>query len=204
MLYLTSDGRIVEDSRGRDGDGVTELDGYGANAALVTGARKTGIAELVNLIEPAPPDAKVCEKCRGSRMAEPVPGCGHEFPCEACGCLGWVKVHKMKDDRRLAERVIGEARPRLSEQDLRIVSVERTLFDASYLAFLDEQIELAPQGPKWTARLKARRSALSGWHDRVLLTVRALASEAEFSIKIDPENEEIVLCERYDGSERAG
>jgi hypothetical protein len=88
MVYLTSDGRILEDSRGWDGDSVVELAGDRANAALVVGALKTGIMELVDLIEPPPPGATVCEKCHGARIAEPVPGFGHELPCDACGCRG--------------------------------------------------------------------------------------------------------------------
>jgi len=90
MVYLTSDGRILEDSRGWDGDEVVEVTGYRANAALVVGAKKTGIAELLGLIEPPPVGSKVCSKCKGTRMAAPVEGFGHEFPCEACGARGWL------------------------------------------------------------------------------------------------------------------
>ena len=34
------------------------------------------------------------------------------------------------------------------------VGVDEGSFDHSYLEFLDQQIELAPRGPQWTARLK--------------------------------------------------
>ena len=90
MVYLTSDGRILEDSRGWDGDEIVEITGDRANAALVVGAKKTGIADLLGLIEPPPVGSKVCARCKGTRMAEPVEGYGHEFPCDACGSRGWI------------------------------------------------------------------------------------------------------------------
>ena len=90
MVYLTADGRILEDSRGWDGDAVVELTGDQANAALVVGAKKTGIPELLDLIPPPPPDARQCPKCKGARTAEPVEGFGLKFPCDACGSRGWI------------------------------------------------------------------------------------------------------------------
>ena len=91
MLYLTADGRILEDMRGWDGDAVNELTEEKAYAALVIGAKKTGIAELLDLIPAAPVGAETCARCKGKRTAEPVEGFGHELPCDACGCRGWTK-----------------------------------------------------------------------------------------------------------------
>jgi hypothetical protein len=90
MLYLTAAGRILEDSRGWDGDAVAELTGVQANAALVIGAKKTGIPGLLGLIPPMPSGARLCPKCNGMRVAEPVAGFGHELPCVVCGSHGWV------------------------------------------------------------------------------------------------------------------
>jgi hypothetical protein len=90
MLYLTADGRVLEDSRGWDGDSVVELDGEKANAAIVIGARKTGIVELLELLPAPPKGSTTCPKCRGTRMCEPVPGFGAEHPCTACGSRGWI------------------------------------------------------------------------------------------------------------------
>lgn len=90
MLYLTADGRVLEDSRGWDGDAVVELTGDQANAALVVGAKKTGISALLDLLPPRPPDGKVCPKCSGTRVAEPIEGFGSEFPCDMCGSRGWL------------------------------------------------------------------------------------------------------------------
>ncbi len=89
MVYLTADGRILQDSRGWDGDIVVEVVGYKANAALLVGAKETGIRELLDLLPPAPPGAAVCTKCHGKRMAEPFEGYGREFPCAECEARGW-------------------------------------------------------------------------------------------------------------------
>ncbi|MFT3772616.1 MAG: hypothetical protein QM820_45070 [Minicystis sp.] len=90
MTYLTADGRILQDERGWDGDSIVEVTGYDAHAALVVGARKTGIAELLDLMPAAPDGAVACPKCKGTRIAELAPGMGLNFPCAACDCRGWV------------------------------------------------------------------------------------------------------------------
>ncbi|XXX81274.1 hypothetical protein WMF30_21170 [Sorangium sp. So ce134] len=90
MAYLTSDGRVLEDLRGWDGDEVVEVGGWRAHSALVVGARNTGIVELLELIPQPPPGSSVCSKCNGKRVAEPVPGFGIEFPCNECDARGWI------------------------------------------------------------------------------------------------------------------
>jgi hypothetical protein len=90
MVYLTADGRILEDYRGWDGEGISEVTGARANAALVAGAHKTKITALLDLIAKAPEGGAVCPKCRGARLAEPAPGYGIELPCDRCECRGWV------------------------------------------------------------------------------------------------------------------
>lgn len=97
MLYLTSDGRVLEDSRGWDDTGIVELTGDAAYAALVTGAGSTGIQELLDLIPPMPPGGRPCPRCGGTRRARllgpdgrPVEGSGPGYPCASCGSRGWV------------------------------------------------------------------------------------------------------------------
>lgn len=97
MLYLTADGRILQDSRGWDGDSVVEVFGYDANAALLLGAKITGIRELLNLLPPPPPGAAVCTKCNGTRMAAQIEGSSHEFPCIACEARGWKLPDASRD-----------------------------------------------------------------------------------------------------------
>lgn len=53
-MYLTSEGRVLRDGRYWDGEPVREAGADEAIAALVTGAQKTGIAALLDLI-PGPP-----------------------------------------------------------------------------------------------------------------------------------------------------
>ncbi|WP_437328905.1 hypothetical protein [Sorangium sp. So ce381] len=90
MTYLTSDGRVLEDLRGWDGDEIVEVGGLHAHSALIVGARKTGIAELLELIPKPPPGSSACSKCNGKRVAEPAPGFGIELPCDACDARGWI------------------------------------------------------------------------------------------------------------------
>jgi hypothetical protein len=90
MTYLTSDGRILEDRRGWDGDGIIEVEGIAANAALIVGARNTGVTELLGLLPQPPADSSVCAKCLGRRVVELVPGVGVELPCGECEARGWV------------------------------------------------------------------------------------------------------------------
>jgi hypothetical protein len=92
MSYLTSDGRILEDQRGWDGTDIVELTGWRAHAALVIGARKTGIVELADLIPAAPKGSSPCPKCGGARLAQASPAVGLEFPCLECDARGWIAV----------------------------------------------------------------------------------------------------------------
>ena len=90
MVYLAADGRVLSDSRGWDGDTVVELLGDAANAAIVVGAEKTGLVDLLGLLPPMPPGGTECPKCHGKRTAEPVEGFGRELPCTTCGSRGWL------------------------------------------------------------------------------------------------------------------
>lgn len=90
MTYLTADGRILEDLRGWDGDDVREVEGNRVFIALVVGAKKTGIAELLDVLPAPPPGAATCSKCAGTRWSRPGPGFDHAFPCFECHALGWT------------------------------------------------------------------------------------------------------------------
>jgi len=54
MRYLTVDGRVLTDGRSWDGAPLREATDTEAIAALVTGAEKTGIRELLGLLPPCP------------------------------------------------------------------------------------------------------------------------------------------------------
>ena len=84
MTYLTADGRIIFDNRTWDDGDLTFATSLNeAAAALVVGARKTGIVELIDLI-PSLPDALPCPKCQGKRWAKPFASFEHDIVCILC------------------------------------------------------------------------------------------------------------------------
>ena len=81
MMYITSDGRILRDSRTWDGEGIqfeTSLDAV--IPVLVIGAKKTDIVSLLDLIPPLETGAP-CTTCRGRRWFKIQNG---EFVCPIC------------------------------------------------------------------------------------------------------------------------
>jgi len=81
MTYITSDGRILRDSRTWDGQGIqfeTSVDGV--IPALVIGAKKTGIISLLDLIPPLE-DGAQCSTCQGTRWFKIQKG---EVVCPIC------------------------------------------------------------------------------------------------------------------------
>jgi hypothetical protein len=98
MLFLTASGRILVDGRNWDGEALREADEDQAIGALLSGAEKTGITELLELIPPRPADGSICPMCAGSRLASPVPGMAlPELRCFLCRGRGWV-VQSMLDE----------------------------------------------------------------------------------------------------------
>jgi len=98
MLYLTSDGRVLPDGRSWDGEELREATDAEAIAALVTGADKTGIKELLLLLPRQPPDGMTCPMCAGERRACPVPRFVEpKIICLVCGGRGWG-VQAMLDE----------------------------------------------------------------------------------------------------------
>jgi hypothetical protein len=95
MLYLTAEGRVLTDGRSWDGEALREATEDEAIAALVIGADKTGITELLSLLPDRPSDGHVCPMCIGKHQAPPLPG-GPMIICLVCGGRGWV-VQAMLD-----------------------------------------------------------------------------------------------------------
>ena len=77
-------------------------------------------------------------------------------------------------------------------------AVESHGFDESYIAFLDEQIELNARGDAWTERLRLRRSRLAGYCNRTLVRGRLVVDGVEWSIEVDPETNTVVHWETYE------
>lgn len=78
-----------------------------------------------------------------------------------------------------------------------VQSLEETCFDSTYLDFLDEQIELNARGDEWSERLCRRRTVLTEWCDRPLLTGIILAGPNGYWIKVDRETQSVVYWEEY-------
>jgi hypothetical protein len=86
MMYLTADGRVLADGRTwTDGGPLREVAEDAAIAAIVVGARKSGLDMLLSLLPPCPSDARVCETCQGRRwMTVPL-----TLVCGQCSGRGW-------------------------------------------------------------------------------------------------------------------
>jgi hypothetical protein len=85
MTYITSDGRILSDSRTWDGEGIefaTSL--VEVISALVVGAKKTGIVSLLDLI-PALENGMQCSTCHGTGW---FPFGDSEIVCPTCSGRG--------------------------------------------------------------------------------------------------------------------
>jgi hypothetical protein len=76
--------------------------------------------------------------------------------------------------------------------------VEMSCFDQSYIAFLDEQIQLGPRGPEWTEILMRRREGLRPYCDVPLLTGHIRIGRFDTRIKVDPETRRVVFWEQWD------
>jgi hypothetical protein len=94
-MYLTSDGRVlVDDPEGFWGSqaGLYEASDDLACGALVAGAKKTGVAELLSLLPARPPAGLTCERCGGSRRMPLRDVSGNDFSivCPTCSGRGWT------------------------------------------------------------------------------------------------------------------
>lgn len=99
MAYLTADGRVLIDGRSWDGTAIREATDDEAIGALVSGATKTGLAELLTLLPACPADGSTCTLCHGARRAQPYPGVGPELVCLLCRGRGWVTEALLADAR---------------------------------------------------------------------------------------------------------
>lgn len=97
----------------------------------------------------------------------------------------------MSDDRDIFIKAIAAADSLplvVRERATAVQSLERTTFDASYLDFLREQIDLAPRGPEWAAILTDRLSALSPYCDKPTLRGMISTETGLHFVRVDPES----------------
>jgi hypothetical protein len=85
----------------------------------------------------------------------------------------------------------------LRSRDFEVQSCEESRFDESYIAFLDEQIQLSPRGPEWAERLKRRRTGLAPYCRVELISGHVRAGTSGFTVYVDPSSREVVYCEEY-------
>ena len=79
-----------------------------------------------------------------------------------------------------------------------VTALEEHRFNASYIEFLDTQIQLSPRGPEWTARLIRRRAALLPLCDVTLLRGRVRVGDLVFTVEIHPETRTVIHWEDYE------
>jgi hypothetical protein len=77
--YLTWDGHVIID----DGGNVRDATEDEKVAAVVAGARKTGLTVLLNLLPPRAPNAVTCHSCEGGRWKTET------HVCPECHGRGW-------------------------------------------------------------------------------------------------------------------
>jgi len=82
-----------------------------------------------------------------------------------------------------------------------LLNVESKLLDASYLAFLDEQIQLGARGEEWTNVLRRRKTQLSPYVDKILTTLTLQTAGGTVVIKFCGEDDSLVLFEALDNSD---
>jgi len=88
-IWLTCDGRILWEDDIMDPESVREVtEENHVITSLVSGATKTGIVELLDLLPAQPTDAITCPMCNGTRYWTPTGTAG--FVCWLCSGRGWA------------------------------------------------------------------------------------------------------------------
>ncbi len=75
------------------------------------------------------------------------------------------------------------------------VEVEEHTITASYLAFLDEQIDLEPRGPEWSAVLRTRKGALEPFRGQSLIRGHLFKTAIIHYVEVCPRSLKVVLFE---------
>jgi hypothetical protein len=90
-LYLTSNGVFLAGPDHDETFQFRESTDEEAVSALLVGAKRTGIAALLNHLPAVPSNSKTCERCRGARW-DPLRSVSDEWPivvCRKCSGFGW-------------------------------------------------------------------------------------------------------------------
>ncbi|QDS98086.1 hypothetical protein [Adhaeretor mobilis] len=80
-----------------------------------------------------------------------------------------------------------------------VQGIRTSTFDASYLEFLDTQIELNARGDQWSDCLRRRREGLAPWCDVPLIDGTIAVGVDDYTVEVDPQTYEVVYWEKYEG-----
>lgn len=83
----------------------------------------------------------------------------------------------------------------LREHAGEVTGLEESVFDASYLEFLDEQIRLSPRGPEWSTLLSRRRAALLPFCGVPLLHGKVSLGDILFTVRVHPDTRSVIHWE---------
>jgi hypothetical protein len=89
--YLTYDGRVLLDFPSWDGTPLREADDHEAFQAIIAGAAKMGVPELLELLPKPPAGAKPCPRCQGEKRIQVFPNQSARMICPHCSGLGWLR-----------------------------------------------------------------------------------------------------------------
>jgi hypothetical protein len=78
-----------------------------------------------------------------------------------------------------------------------VQNLEESLFDESYLEFLETQIRLNARGTEWTGRLTRRLAALRPFCGITMLRGNVIAGSIHFSVRVHPETRAVIHWEKY-------
>jgi hypothetical protein len=106
-----------------------------------------------------------------------------------------------KDILIQAARTASDIPAILRDHASEVSSLRRKNLDASYIAFLDEQIELKSRGIEWVERLQRRRRLLAPYVDSELIDGVVEFQTQRFWLKVDPTTLRLVLWEVDEGNE---
>ena len=88
--------------------------------------------------------------------------------------------------------------PEVRSYEGKVLAVEESCFDESYIEFLDEQIQLSPRGPEWTERLRRRRECLERYCGVVLIRGIVPFEDSHFVIRVAHDQGTVAHWESYD------
>lgn len=90
---------MLEDGRAWDDTPVCEASDDVAIGALVSGAHKTGITALLELIPPPPPGATICPRCAGTHVCV-LSFSKNSILCVTCLGRGWATPEMIAEGER--------------------------------------------------------------------------------------------------------